>query len=76
MRHDINNQLAMVVAAGEIVVRKPEMLPRMASTFLDQPPRISASMEAFSVLFEATLGLSQEKRVSTEATQPGLESLT
>ncbi len=66
MRHDINNQLAMVLAAGEIIARKPEMVPRMASTFLDQPPRISESVEAFSLLFEASLGLARDKRVSAE----------
>ena len=70
MRHDINNQLAMVLAAGEIVVRKPEMIPKVASTFLEQPPRISASMEAFSALFEATLGLSRKMRSSNEGTRP------
>ena len=40
-RHDINNQLSMMMAAAELVRMKPEMAPRMAEKLMAQPARIT-----------------------------------
>jgi hypothetical protein len=57
MRHDINNHLSLMMAALEIVRRKPEAVGRMASTLTEQPAKISESMKKFSAEFETTLGV-------------------
>ncbi len=55
MRHDINNHLSLMMAAVELVRRKPEAAERMASTLTDQPFRITAAMKLFSAQFETAL---------------------
>jgi len=57
MRHDINNHLSLIMAAVELVRRKPEALERMASTLVEQPARVSEAMANFSASFERTLGI-------------------
>jgi len=52
MRHEINNQLSLIVAALELVRFKPEMRDRMLSTMGQQPPKIMAEVAKFSVEFE------------------------
>jgi hypothetical protein len=54
MRHDINNHLSLIMAAVELVRRKPEALERMASTLVEQPARVSEAMANFSA-FERPL---------------------
>ncbi len=57
MRHDINNHLSLMMAAVELVRRKPETAERMASTFTEQPMKITQAMKKFSASFEHTFGL-------------------
>jgi len=57
MRHDINNHLSLIMAAVELVRRKPEALERMANTLIEQPGRISEAMMKFSTSFERALGI-------------------
>jgi len=57
MRHDINNHLSLIMAAVELVRRKPEALERMANTLIEQPGRISEAMTKFSTSFERALGI-------------------
>ncbi len=57
MRHDINNHLSLMMAAVELVRRKPEAAERMATTLTEQPARIGESMKKFSVQFEGALGI-------------------
>ena len=40
MRHDINNHLSLIMAAVELVRRKPETLERMTNTLIEQPWKI------------------------------------
>lgn len=54
MRHDINNQLSLMMAAVELVRRKPEAAERMATTLTEQPAKIAQSMKTFSAEFEKT----------------------
>jgi hypothetical protein len=57
MRHDINNHLSLMMAAVELVRRKPEAAERMASTLTEQPLKITAAMKRFSAQFETALGV-------------------
>lgn len=57
MRHDINNHLSLMMAAVELVRRKPEAAERMAATLTNQPLKITESMKKFSLHFEGTLGI-------------------
>ena len=59
MRHEINNQLALIVAAVELIRLKPETTQRMMETLIGQPPRTSASLLKFSDEFERTLGIAR-----------------
>jgi K+-sensing histidine kinase KdpD len=57
MRHDINNHLSLMMAAVELVRRKPEAAERMATTLTEQPAKIGESMKKFSALLENALGI-------------------
>jgi len=59
MRHDINNHLSLIMAAVELVRRKPEALERMSGTLLEQPARISEAMLKFSASFERAFGITR-----------------
>jgi hypothetical protein len=59
LRHDINNNLSLIVAAVELVRYKPELVERMVATLAEQPPRISKAINTFSGEFEKTLGITR-----------------
>lgn len=59
MRHEINNQLAMVVAALELVRFRPEMRDKMLDTIGQQPPKILAEVAKFSADFEQAFGITR-----------------
>ena len=59
MRHDINNNLSLVMAAIELAKLKPESVTRMIATLSEQPGKISATMTKFSVEFEKTFGITR-----------------
>lgn len=57
MRHDINNHLSLMMAALELVRRKPEAVERMAGTLAEQPGKITEAMTKFSLDFEKSFGI-------------------
>jgi hypothetical protein len=59
LRHDINNNLTLVIAALELIRYKPEMADKMIATINEQPMKISAAMGRFSEEFEKALGMSR-----------------
>jgi hypothetical protein len=59
MRHEINNQLAMVVAALELLRFRPEMRDKMLDTITQQPPKILAEVAKFSGEFEQAFGITR-----------------
>lgn len=75
MRHNINNYLALIVAASELLKRKPELAPRMLENILAQPDRVIAEIRSFSVSFESTLGIKRDASdvvfPSAQMGQPG-----
>ena len=64
LRHDINNQLSLILAASELIKHKPQMADRMMATVAEQPPKITAAMAKFSEEFEAAFGLSHSDTIS------------
>lgn len=60
MRHEINNQLALVVAALELLRYRPEMREKMLDTVSQQTPKITAEIVKFSTEFEQTFGITRE----------------
>ena len=60
MRHEINNQLSLVVAALELVRFRPEMRDKMLATLGAQPPKIMAEVAKFSAEFEQTFGITRD----------------
>ncbi len=59
LRHDINGDLALVVAAAELIKLNPDLVPRMSTTLLEQPPKIRERMDNFSREFEQLLGITR-----------------
>ena len=59
LRHDINGDLALIVAAAELIKLNPEITPRMLTTVLEQPPKIRDRADKFSVAFEKFLGITR-----------------
>jgi len=57
MRHDINNQLSLILAATELLRAKPHMAERMTATLVEQPPKITAALMNFSADFEKAFGI-------------------
>lgn len=59
MRHDINNQLSLIVAAVELIRHKPDLAMRMITTVAEQPAKIGESIKKFSGEFETALRISR-----------------
>lgn len=57
LRHDINNQLSLMLAAAEVIRRKPEAAERMSATFEELPRKITEAMLKFSAEFEKNFGI-------------------
>jgi hypothetical protein len=57
LRHDINNNLTLIIAALELIRFKPEMADKMIATMTEQPLKISAAIGKFSDEFEKALGI-------------------
>lgn len=60
MRHDINNHLSLMMAAVELIRRRPESAERMWNTLTEQSPKITDSMAQFTRRFEATMRLRKD----------------
>ena len=59
MRHDINNNLSLIVAAMELIKHKPQMTERMMTTLGEQPAKIGDAVGKFSADFERALGITR-----------------
>ena len=56
LRHNVNNHLALIMAAAELMRRKPEMAERLLDNILQQPDRIIQEVRSFSTNLECLLG--------------------
>jgi hypothetical protein len=59
MRHDINNQLSLIMAAVELIHYKPQMSERMMATLSEQPPKIATALVKFTSEFEQALSITR-----------------
>jgi hypothetical protein len=57
LRHDINNNLSLIVAAVELIKHNPDMFARMVNVLSEQPPKIAEAMRVYSSEFEKALGI-------------------
>jgi hypothetical protein len=57
LRHDVNNNLSLIVAAAELIKYNPASSARMATTLVEQPQKITDHLARFSAEFEKTLGI-------------------
>jgi len=60
MRHEVNNQLSLIIAALEMIRFRPESRDRMMETLSQQPLKIQEELARFSDKFEQALGLSRD----------------
>lgn len=56
-RHDVNNRLAGVIAAAEILFHKPEMVGKLAPRMLEDATEIHRRLETLYASLEQTLQL-------------------
>jgi len=56
MRHDVNNHLALVAAAAEIMQKKPESASKMIATISAQPTKVTQAIKKFSSDFDTAFG--------------------
>jgi len=59
LRHDVNGDLALIVAAAELIKLNPDLKEKMITTLLEQPPKIRERADKFSVEFEKLLGITR-----------------
>jgi len=59
LRHDINNNLSLIVAATELMKHKPQVADRMMGTLAEQPNKIMEALKKFSTEFEQALGITR-----------------
>lgn len=59
LRHDINGDLALIVAAAELIRLNPSSAERMLATLLEQPAKIRHRTDQFSAEFEHLLGVTK-----------------
>ena len=59
LRHDVNNNLALVTAAIEIIRRKPEAAERMLNGLAEKPEKLAEVVAQFARELEAALGITR-----------------
>jgi hypothetical protein len=59
LRHDVNNQLSLIMASVELIRRRPEGTERLLSMMVEQPHKISESITRFSDHMESALHITR-----------------
>ncbi len=59
MRHDVNGQLANMIAAAELIRRRPENAGRLLNTMMEQPQKISEAIAQFSANMQSALRITK-----------------
>jgi hypothetical protein len=55
LRHDVNNNLSLMMAATELIRRRPESADRMWTALAEQPQKVAESVAQFSRDLEKAL---------------------
>ena len=64
MRHNVNNNLALMVAGLELLRRKPEIALKMADSISGQTNKLMEEIRVFSNEFEKSLGITRDGTTS------------
>jgi hypothetical protein len=59
LRHNVNNQLSRIVAATELIRRRPESLERYSTSLSEPPQKITDELKSFSQEFEQLLQITR-----------------
>jgi hypothetical protein len=59
LRHDVNNNLSLIIAAAEIIRLRPESADRMWGGLAEKPHKIAEALAQFSREFERALGITR-----------------
>ena len=59
LRHDVNNNLSLIMASVELIRRRPEGAERMLTILVEQPHKISESIAKFSGDMESALRITR-----------------
>ena len=59
LRHDVNNNVALMLAAVEMMRRKPERSEAMLNSFARQPEKVVEAVRQFSKTLEAALHITK-----------------
>ena len=60
VRHNVQNHLALMVAALELIRRKPDAVPRVLDNILEQPQRVTDEIKRFAAEFEKALKIKRD----------------
>jgi hypothetical protein len=59
LRHDVNNNLSLIMASVELIRRRPEGAERLLEMLVQQPHKIAESVTQFSREMEAALRITR-----------------
>ena len=59
LRHDVNNHLSLIMAAVELIRRRPENPERMWTTLVDQPHKLAEAVAEHVRELEAALQITK-----------------
>ncbi|HEU5395673.1 MAG TPA: hypothetical protein VFV81_00800 [Verrucomicrobiae bacterium] len=59
LRHDVNNNLSLMMAAMELIQRRPESAERMWPTMIEQPKKITEAVKRFTDQFDQALQITR-----------------
>lgn len=60
LRHNVNNYLSLIVAATEVMRRRPEMAVRFLDSLDGPPQKITEEVRGFSDELEKALGITRD----------------
>jgi hypothetical protein len=73
MRHNVNNNLALMVAALELLRRKPDIAIKMADAISGQTNKMIDEIRVFSDEFEKTFGITRDSGMTSFFVPPSGE---
>ena len=59
LRHDVNNELSLMMAAAELIRRRPENAGRLLPTLVEQAPKVAESVAQFTRDMEKMVGITR-----------------
>ena len=59
LRHDVNNNVALMLSALEMMRRRPETVEKMLDSLARQPKKVNDTVMEFSKTLETVLGISR-----------------